>query len=210
MEHREQLGGYSYRWTERCFPLGADSLALGEFCTVRDGDAVLDLGCGAGLLLLLCAGRAEGLDLAGVELDPAAAELARSNLERNGLDGAILTGDVCAVPLPEGRDLIVSNPPWYARGSGAEGGPGRMERGGVERWCRAAAGALRNKGRFALAHSPARLCEVFAALRGAGLEPKRLQLVQQRRDTAPFAALVESVKGGRPGLTALPVKMLEV
>lgn len=210
MEHVERLGAYSYRWSEGCFPLGADSLALGEFCTVKTGQRVLDLGCGAGLLLVLCARRCEALTLTGVEIDPAAAALCRDNLSRNGLEGTILTGDVCTLALPGGQDLVVSNPPWYAAGTGKAGGPGRMERSDVGAWCRAAAGALRGKGRFALVHAPGRLAEVFAALRSAGLEPKRLQLVQQRRDTAPFAALVESVKGGRPGLEALPTRILEV
>ena len=210
MEHTEQLGAYSYRWTENCFPLGADALALGEFCTVKEGQRVLDLGCGAGALLLLCARRCEGLTLTGVEIDPAAAELARDNLARNGLEGSVITGDVREAVLPRGQDLVVSNPPWYAAGTGKEGGPGRMERGSVEDWCRAAAGALGHKGRFALVHSPGRLAEIFAALRRAGLEPKRLQLIQQRRDRLPFAVLVESVKGGRPGLEVLPTRIWEV
>ena len=210
MERVEQLGAYSYRWTEHCFPLGADSLALGEFCTVKTGQRVLDLGCGAGLLLLLCARRCEGLTLTGVEIDSGAAELARDNLSRNGLEGSVIAGDVCEAALPGGQDLVISNPPWYAVGTGKAGGPGRMERGSMEEWCRAAAGALGHKGRFALVHNPWRLAEVFSALRRTGLEPKRLQLVQQRGNTAPFAALVESVKGGRPGLEVLPTRIWEV
>ena len=77
---KEQLGPYIYRWDGDCFPLGADSLALGGFCTLKGGWRVLDLGCGAGLLLLLCARRQEGLTLSGVEWDPHAAALARENL----------------------------------------------------------------------------------------------------------------------------------
>ena len=46
MEKTEQLGEYIYRWDEGCFPFGRDSLELGEFCTLKPGQSVADLGCG--------------------------------------------------------------------------------------------------------------------------------------------------------------------
>ncbi len=207
MIRQERLGAYTYAWSEDCFPLGADSLALGEFCTVKPRDRVLDLGCGAGLLLLLCAGRERELSLFGVEIDPAAAELARENLKRNALGGEIRQGDLRTTPLPEDLDLVVSNPPWYPKGTGAEGGPGRMEGCTLPELCHAAAKVLRTRGRFALVHLPERLTDLLTELRGAGLEPKRLQLCRGRVDKAPYAVLIEAVKGGRPGLTVLPDKL---
>lgn len=200
----ERLGPYVYRWTEGCFPLGADSLALGEFCALREGEKVLDLGCGAGLLLLLCARRMTGLTLTGVELDAEAAALARQNLSENGLAGEILTGDLRGAELPAGQDLVLSNPPWHPAGSGAEGGPGRMEGCTLPQLCRAAAGVLRHRGRFDLVHRPERLVDLLAALRGAGMEPKRLRFCRHAPDKAPYAVLAEGVKGGRPGLALLP------
>lgn len=207
MEHREQLGSCTYRWDEGCFPLGADSLALGEFCTLKSRDRVLDLGCGAGLLLLLCARREREVSLFGVEVDPDAAALARENLAENGLAGEILTGDLRSAPLPEGMGLVISNPPWYPGGSGAKGGPGRMEGCSLSELCGTAVGALKPKGRFALVHSPERLTDLMTALRGAGLEPKRLQFCRHRADKPPYAVLLEAVKGGRPGLAVLPDKI---
>ena len=204
MEHTERLGPYTYRWTEDCFPLGADSLALGEFCTLKPGGRVLDLGCGAGLLLLLCARRQEGLSLFGVELDPAAAALARENLKGNGLTGEIVAGDLAKAPLTGDMDLVVSNPPWYPEGSGRKGGPGRMESCTLPDLCRAAAEALKPKGRFALVHVPDRLADLLTQLRKAGLEPKRLQFCRGRADKPPYAVLIEAVKGARPGLAVLP------
>lgn len=204
MIRRERLDPYTYRWDENCFPLGADSLALGEFCTLKPKDRVLDLGCGAGLLLLLCARREEGLSLFGVELDPAAAALARENLEENSLAGEIILGDMREASLPEGMDLVISNPPWYPKGSGREGGPGRMEGCTLPELCQRAAKALRPKGRFALVHAPERLTDLLLELRRAGMEPKRLQLCRGKTDRPPYAVLIEAVKGGRPGLSILP------
>ncbi|MCI9402306.1 MAG: methyltransferase [Oscillospiraceae bacterium] len=201
---KEQLGPYIYRWDGDCFPLGADSLALGGFCTLKGGWRVLDLGCGAGLLLLLCARRQEGLTLSGVEWDPHAAALARENLAENGLKGQILTCDLRAMSLDKPMDLVISNPPWYPQGSGKEGGPGRMEDCTLPQLCTAAAGTLKPKGRFALVHRPERLTDLLCALRGAGLEPKRLRLCRHSPDKSPYAVLIEAVKGGHPGLDILP------
>ena len=45
----------------------------------------------------------------------------------------------------------------------------------------------------------------LAALRGARLEPKRLQLLSYGPSSPPYAVLVEAVKEGGPGLEILPV-----
>lgn len=203
----ETLGGYTYCWDSGCFPLSADSLALGEFCTLKAGQRVLDLGCGAGLLLLLAARRSPDAALFGVELDSHAAGLARKNLEDNGLAGIILTADLTQADLPTGFDLVLSNPPWYPQGSGAQGGAGRIEHCPLPVLCATAAGALKNKGRLALCCPAQRLVDVLSSLRGAGVEPKRLQFCRHRRDKAPSAVLVEGVKGGRPGLDVLPDRL---
>lgn len=193
----EQLPPYTYRWDDFCFPLGADSLGLGAFCTVKPGDRVLDLGCGAGLLLLLCARRGAGA-LHGVEIDPHAASLARENLAQNGLAGDILTGDLRQTGLPC-ADLVVTNPPWYRLGQ--RGDAAHVETCPLPDWCAAGAKSLPHRGRFAIVYPPERLVDLLCALRGVGLEPKRLRLCRHTPDKPPYAVLVEAVKGGNPQLS---------
>ncbi len=67
--------------------------------------------------------------------------------------------------------------------------------------CRAAAKALKPKGRFALVYRAEGLVDLLCALRSEGLEPKRLKLCAHSPDKPPYAVLVEAVKGGKPGLT---------
>lgn len=209
MRAPEQLGPYIYRQSDSCFPLGQDSLLLAAFATLRKGERVWDLGCGAGALLLLLAAREPDLTLSGVELSVADSDLARKNLAENKLAGTILTGDIREVILPVGTaSLVVCNPPYFKAGSGASGGPARMEEAGLRDWCAAAGRLLKNGGRFAVVHRPERLAELFDHMRAVGIEPKRLQLVQHRPDTPPSAVLAEGVRQGRPGLTVLPVQLM--
>lgn len=198
----EQMGPYTLSWPEGVFPLGGDALALGEFCTVKPGLRVCDLGTGSGALLLLLARRGSGLSLTGIELDPLSAQTARENLAANGLEGEVICGDLRAAPLPAGGfDLAVSNPPYFPVGGGKSGGPARSEEFcTLEELCTAAGRLVRNGGRFALCHRPERLVDVVCSLRAHGLEPKRLKLVSHGGDYPPALLLVEAVRQGRPGL----------
>ena len=211
MRAPEQLGPYRYEQSDTCFPLGQDSLVLASFATLRRGDRVCDLGCGAGALLLLLAARQSTLTLSGVEISPEDSALARKNLTENGLTGEIYTGDlrqVCKTLSAGGFSLVISNPPYFKAGSGGDGGDARMEAASVTDWCAAAGRLVKNGGRFALVHRPERLAELFTALQGSGLEPKRLQLIQHDTDTPPSAVLVEAVRQGRPGLEVLPTLLM--
>lgn len=199
MEHAEQLGPYRYVWDEDCFPLTGDSIALATFCTLKKNGRVCDLGCGAGALMVLLLGREATLAVSGVELDPHAAARARQNLP--GVP--VTVGDLTKRDnLPPGGscDLVISNPPYFAHGSGGDGGKARMEQTcTVEALCAGAAYLLKNGGRFALCYRPERLCDLLCALRAAGLEPKRMKLLATP-GKPPSAVLVEAVRQGRPGL----------
>lgn len=206
MPKPEQLGPYMLEQPEGVFPLGGDSLALGAFATVRPRWRVCDLGTGSGVLLLLLAGREPTLALTGVELDPMAAQAAQSNLIKNGLDGRVLCCDLRCAPLPAGQfDLVVSNPPYFAVGSGTSGGSARCEVAcSLDELCAAAALLVKNGGRFALCHRPERLTDLLCALREHGLEPKRLRLLSHTPASPPSTVLVEAVRQGKPGLEIAP------
>lgn len=209
METQEYLGTYTLTQSQDCFKLGRDSVCLADFATLRRGWQVCDLGCGVGSLLLLLSQREETLDRTGIELDPKAADLARRNLEANGLSGVILEGDLRDKALVSGDrfHLVISNPPYFRAGSGKSGGMARMDDTcSVTDLCQAAGRLVRTGGRFALVYRPERLAELFAALQEAKLEPKRMQLLSYRPDKAPYAVLVEAVKEGGPGLDILPTR----
>ncbi len=209
MERAEYLGRYRLMQSDDYFKLGRDSVLLARFCTVKPRWRACDLGCGVGSLLLLLSQREEHLSRTGVELSPGAAELARRNLQENGLSGTILTGDLREQSLLPGDafDLVISNPPYFRSGSGTSGGPARMDAYcSVQELCWTAGRLARTGGRFALVYRPERLAELFAALQAARLEPKRMQLLAYNQEKPPYAVLLECVKDGGPGLEVLPVQ----
>lgn len=216
MDKLERLGSLTLRQRDGLPKLGTDAKLLAAFATVRPGWRVLDLGCGVGVLQLLLAERCERLTLDGVDLNPESAALAAENLRENCLFGRVLCADLRdAAPFREGHyDLIVSNPPYFPPETGfvAPGARG-MARSELTctlpEVCAAAGRRLKTGGRFALCLRPERLPELFSALRGVGVEPKRLRLVQARPEKPPRLALVEGVRQGGVGLAVEPVLFLE-
>ena len=213
LHHWEPLcpGGLSFVCDDALFRPGTDSFLLGSFPRLRPGLRVCDLGSGTGLLGLLLLQRQRELSVTGVELLPEAVQLAEQAAARNGLTDRLTfcRGDLRDIRalLPAGSfDLAVCNPPYYPAGSGrlpeAEAlRAARSETGcTLEDVCAAAAYLLRWGGSFCLVHKPERLADLCCALRARGLEPKRLRLVCRRAGDAPSLLLLETRRGGRPGL----------
>ncbi len=197
-------GRLRLRQREGVFPLSMDSMALGDFASVRPGNQVWDLGCGSGALGLLLFGRESAITYTGIDCDQRACSLARENLALNRLEGDIQRGTIQALGEngPGGcAELVISNPPYFQQGkAGTQARTGC----GLEALCKAAGRLLKNGGRFALIYPASRLADVFAALRDGGIEPKRLRLVSHTSEAPPKLALVEGVRQGKPGIALLP------
>lgn len=198
---------------EGVFSLGTDSVMLAAFPSLSGVKTVCDLGCGAGVISVIMAWEHPGVLFDGIEIQSKAAELAEKNAALNGLSDRFTVQ--CAdlrryreMPRLAGKyDLVVSNPPYFPLGSGfsaagAEIAAARDERScTLEDLCAAAAYLTRWGGRFSLVHRPERLSEIFCAMSANGLEPKRLRFVQNRLEALPSLVLIESRRGGKPGLS---------
>lgn len=216
----EPLWGGAKVLVTREHGFGTDGVLLADFSRPRPGETWADLGTGCGIIPLLWRARGWGKAITGVELQPEAAELARQSVEENGYGGeiSIVEGDARQLEglfAAGSLDGISCNPPYTAPGAGipSPGAARRTARQGdslsLEDLARGARYALRFGGRLCLCLRPARLGEAMALFHGADLEPKRLRLVQQRAEKAPFLFLLECRRGGRPGMTVEPVLLLE-
>ncbi|MFC1523428.1 50S ribosomal protein L11 methyltransferase [Thermodesulfobacteriota bacterium] len=70
--------------------------------------SVLDIGCGSGLLALICAAKG-GSDILGVDICVEAITIARENVDRNGLTGSVRITDTPLLEIRESFQLILAN-----------------------------------------------------------------------------------------------------
>ncbi len=198
---------------------GTDAMLLSHFAMACSGESVCELGTGCGAIALRLAAGGSPASVHGVDIQPAAIELARLGAAR--FDGTpIPTFAVGDWRDPRGIApagsfrRVVCNPPYFPAGSGPANADEAVtlcrheQEDTLDSLCAAAAWLLRSGGRFFLCHRPERLSDVLAALTAHHLEPKRLQAVQKRSDTAPWLFLLEAKKDAHSGLIWLPPLVL--
>lgn len=156
----------------RGYRAAIDPVLLAAAVAARPAEQVLELGCGTGAALLCLAARRPDLRLEGIELQEAAAALARRSAELCGVADrvTIRTGNLLTMPIGT-CDQIFTNPPFHAAGSHSPSpDPGKAlshgEQGAdIEDWVRAAARALKPRGTLTLIFPAARIDDLLAALK---------------------------------------------
>ena len=187
-----------------------DPVLLAAACPARPGQAVLELGCGAGVASLCLGRRVEGLRLVGLEKQPAYADLARRNAQANGLAFEVVEGDLAHMPAPlraQSFDHVLANPPYFAPASGtAAADPGRetaqREATPLTDWVTAGFRRLKPGGWFTLIQNADRLADVLAAMAGPGGSIAVLPIAP-RVGRPAGRILVAARKGGRAPLRLL-------
>lgn len=177
------LGGrLTLRQPRRGYRAGVDPVLLAAAVNALPGQSVLDLGCGAGAAALSLGARVPGLALAGLELQPEYAALARENAAANGQAFEVQEGDVAAMPpaLKARRfDHVILNPPYFDRATGSPAAAAPRETALGERtplalWIEAAAKRLAPRG---YAHVILRAERLPELLHHAGARLGSLQLL---------------------------------
>lgn len=156
-----------------------DAVLLAAAVPAREGERVLDLGTGAGAASLCLAARVARVTLTGLEIQPAAATLARGNADLNGVADRfeVVVGDVAHPPADlraGGFDHVMANPPHHAAGRAtAPADPAlaaaRIEAtagAGLGDWIACGFRLVRNGGTVTIIHRADRLDDLLHELRG--------------------------------------------
>lgn len=203
------LGGRLRLWQPAAgFRAGTDAVLLAAACPARAGETVLDMGCGAGAVALCLGARVPGVVLAGVEVQPGYAALARANAARNALPFEVHEGDVSDMPRPLRRafDHVVTNPPYWGPGTAAtDAGRDLALRGDatpLAGWVDAARRRLHPEGWLTLILGADRLSDALVALAGRFGSLAVLPLVPRAGRDA-HRIVMRARKGGRGPLRLL-------
>lgn len=208
------------RQPERGYRFSIDSVLLAGFAAPFCRGAVLDLGTGCGVLLLLLSRlsprRVSGT---GVELQGDLLAFARDNFRENGLSGRLVAvpgdvrGDIPGVE-PGSFDLVVSNPPYIRAGRGRRNPDPGKEAARHEVTCTlpelfsSAARYLAADGRFALILPYPRRAEIESCAAKEGLRVECLRPVHPRDGEPPYRLLCCAVRGGTGAPRVLPALFL--
>jgi tRNA1Val (adenine37-N6)-methyltransferase len=181
MKILQRRSGYRY---------SVDALLLAAFALPLAASArVLDLGAGSGVVALILARRGRPARVVGIELQPGLADLARRNARLNATDPPveIVEADaLAAAPTLVGFDLVVTNPPFRAEGSGIpsplpEKALARHELAmSLPQWLRTARDALAPGGSVCIVYPVDQEERLHAAAAAAGLFPVRRQYALDR------------------------------
>jgi tRNA1Val (adenine37-N6)-methyltransferase len=200
---------------KRGYRFSVDALLLSQFGRREKGRRILDLGTGSGIISLILSHSQPASRFVGIEIQEDLADRAKRTLALNRLGDKIdvMKGDIREIENfipPHSFDAVVSNPPYRRLQSGRinperEKAQARHEiLGALDDFLRAAAYALRPRGRIYLIYPARRMVELICRMREKCLEPKRCRMVHSYPATRGEFILVAGVAGGREEMAVEP------
>ena len=204
--------GYKIIQNPERFCFGMDAVLLSGFASALEGEKVLDLGTGTGIIPILMAAKTPADHLTGLEIQEESADMARRSVAYNDLEDRIdiVTGDIKDASNLFGAssfDVITTNPPYMIADHGLVNPDEAKALARHEIKCTLedvisqSAKVLRPGGHFFMVHRPFRLSEIFTLMTTYKLEPKRMRMVYPYVDAEPNMVLIEGVRGGKPRLS---------
>lgn len=202
-----QRNHYKIIQKKKGFCFGMDAVLLSGFAQVKEGELVIDLGTGTGIIPILLEAKTKGKHFTGLEIQESVAEMAFRSVCLNGIQDRvkIVQGDIKEASRIFGKasfDVVTSNPP-YMEGSHGIKNPDQVKAisrheilCSLEDVVREASLLLRQGGYFYMVHRPRRLVDIFCVLREYKMEPKRIKMVHPFITEGANMVLIEAVKGG--------------
>jgi tRNA1Val (adenine37-N6)-methyltransferase len=189
------------------YHFSVDPLLLTSFIELKNGDKVIDLGTGSGVMPLVLANRLRALDTAfvGLELQENIADMAERSVAANRMKDkiAILRGDIRKIGeefAADSFDIVISNPPYLPVGKGTVNPNDAKALARHEVLVtladvvRAARYLLKSHGRAYFIYPTYRLIDLICQCREHKLEPRRLRFIHANAAGGSKLAMLEAIR----------------
>ena len=211
------------------YAFSQDSVFLANMAKLSPSDAVLDLGCGSGILSTLALVKKHVKKAVGIELQPRVADMARDSAIQNGLQDKfeVICADVKDIPSilkAESFDKVLCNPPYFTnRGNSGqksvsdEGNDALNVNAKTEKsvsrtestatlddFVKGASYALRFGGDAWFVIKADRMASLIYSLKSYNLEPKEATLIYPKPTSDVDVVIIKARKGAKEGLKISP------
>ncbi|MBS9776265.1 MAG: tRNA1(Val) (adenine(37)-N6)-methyltransferase [Fusobacterium sp.] len=202
------------------FNFSIDSLLISEFLNIsKNTKKIVDLGTGNAAIPLFLSKKInlQNLKIYGIEIQKVSADLAKRNIEINGLSETIQIiydnmKNYLKYFTKGSVDIVVSNPPFFKVNENSnffnEKESLTIARHEIEitleELIEISFNLLKDRGYFYLVHRADRLSDILNLLKKYSLEAKRIKFCYTTSEKNAKIVLIEAIKNGKSGLTILP------
>ena len=211
------------------YAFSQDSVFLANTAKLSPSDAVLDLGCGSGILSTLALVKKHVKKAVGIELQPRVADMARDSAIQNGLQDKFEVicadvKDIRSILKAESFDKVLCNPPYFTN-SGNSGQKSVSGEGNdalnvnakteksvsrtestatLDDFVKGASYALRFGGDAWFVIKADRMASLIYSLKSYNLEPKEATLIYPKPTSNVDVVIIKARKGAKEGLKISP------
>lgn len=191
------------------FCFGIDSILLSDYVkNIKKGSKVIDIGTGTGIISILLCEKSKLSKIYGIEIQDDVAEMAKRNIELNGLSNKfeIINANIKNIfeyLKPNDFDVVVTNPPYKKCNTGLTSSEKKQLISRHEVECTLediiynSSKLLKSLGEFYMVHRAERIVDIMCLLRKYKLEPKNIRFVHSKIDEKPTLILVKAVKNAK-------------
>ena len=211
------------------YAFSQDSVFLANMAKLSPSDAVLDLGCGSGILSTLALVKKHVKKAVGIELQPRVADMARDSAIQNGLQDKFEVicadvKDIRSILKAESFDKVLCNPPYFTNSGNSgqksvsseendalnvnaktEKSVSRTESTAtLDDFVKGASYALRFGGDAWFVIKADRMASLIYSLKSCNLEPKEATLIYPKPTSDVDVVIIKARKGAKEGLKISP------
>lgn len=206
-----QLNNLQIIQSNDCYRFTSDSVLIANLVRAKQGDVVVDLGTGSGIIPILLSQKTQAKKIIGIEIQPELADMASRSVAFNNLNDKIEIRlmdlrDAYKCLGNESADVVVCNPP-YEKSNQMLGKDLAVAGCNAEifatlfDFCKCGKRLLKFGGKFYMIIKAKRMAEAMCVLSSQGLEPKDTTLVFRGSSEVADTVIIEAVKGGKVGLS---------